>query len=465
MVLCRKFLTQLKKTPSTSEASANLHSSLTQYINEIVGLLLMLSCVWTFFSFSEFAIEFSIARLSLGLLCVLVGYSLRKSSNASLLPISILSVLAFAYLNFEASMVSEFQVSIVAQASFLFAFVSLSSPFSRKQLFIFLGASLLSAFAIWFLADSFAYEKFMDSGVFLILLSFVIGTLASEFSRNERLLAHSAEVAKTKALADLESLSEKVKEIEEESKTIEQRDNRVLRVAVHDINNRIASLKNLSKLFELKFSKMQEESLIKYNEKLDEIANELSVFADNLVTPVKSKDFPEIKVHPDYLELRPMIEYLVDELRFKASHKNVGLNLIQTNKELHLYVDKTYLKVVLRNLINYAIKFSQNNNQVIVSSSVRFGKVYIEVMDKSRGIEKETLERMFSFLPDKIEDKMEDTTKGIGLSVAKYLTEKMGGRIDFESSVELGLHFSVVFDAVTLPPELADKKKADLNFN
>ncbi len=223
------------------------------------------------------------------------------------------------------------------------------------------------------------------------------------------------------------------------------------RVALHDINNRIASLHNLHKLFAIKFEKMQDENLQKYNEKLEEIATELKVFADNMMTPAPNKHYPEIRIQKEEVEIKPFLERTVEDARPKAHPKNVRLNLIQTNKEVYVSVDATYLKVILRNLLNYAIKFSQTNNEVIISTSLRNALVYVEIMDKSRGVEKEMLDRMFNFLPDDIEASMEESTQGIGLSVAKYLAEAMGGVVEYESSVELGLHFSLIFDIAGTP--------------
>ncbi|MGB0165531.1 MAG: sensor histidine kinase [Luteibaculum sp.] len=320
--------------------------------------------------------------------------------------------------------------------------------------------------------------RFVVTGLTLVFLGFTMEIEQSQpyFSAQIWILSSTILApllfhrAKTKGNSDpaelikeLESSRIKLREQEEQIATLklerkneDYQENRLLRVAVHDINNRVASLMNLNRLFEIKFKKMHEEGLLKYNEKLEEIANELKVFADNLVAPIHNPEHPQISLNKDFIEIKPLLESIVDELRPKAASKSISLNLIQTNKDLHLQADKTYLKVILRNLMNYAIKFSQINNQIIVSTSMRFNKVYIEVMDKARGIEKESLDRMFSFLPDNIEDKMEDTTKGIGLSVAKFLTERMEGQVFYESSVELGLHFSVVFDAVSLPPGILE---------
>ncbi|TXC85375.1 sensor histidine kinase [Luteibaculum oceani] len=389
---------------------------------------------------------------------VIAGWLLVKS-NYKLLGLSspVLYLFISGILAYQAFQVNVNEQSmILAQLVFLSVFLSVFWVWGKL---INLAGVVAVGFALVFFAEGsaeFIQIHFYQNGIWFWVIP-VIAAILVPFVNRERLLILENQINQIDQQAkEIENLEEELKRIKEEIKEAEHKENRVLRVAVHDINNRIASLQNLSKLFEIKFNKMHEESLITYNKKLNEIASELKVFTDNLMSPVKSKDLPEIKLNSDYIELKPLLENLIEDLRLKASHKNISLNLIQTNKDLHLHVDRTYLKVILRNLINYAIKFSQNNNQVIISSSVRFGKIYVEIMDKSRGIEKDTLKRMFNFLPDKIEDKLEDTTKGIGLSVAKFLAEKMGGRVDYESSIELGLHFSLVFDAVTLPPGIVD---------
>lgn len=437
---------------------------LNQAFYQIMGVLVMASALSCYLLYPNFSIDFAIGRFSLGLIIFLASFFAKGIKNGPWL--GAFSIVAFSFLlNVEASFINPYQAIIIGQI-ILFNFLILGlRPLGGRPYQLALLGWILAQILPWVFADVYMFESYVQGALAPQLAATLAFTVVNRIINQVRSAQCLLIGKREKAEQDLVSANEELDKLKNDLKSSGNRDNRVLRVAVHDINNRIASLKNLSKLFDMKFSKMHEESLTKYNQKLEEIASELEVFTGNLLSPVKSKEFPEIKVQPNFVELKPLVDNLVEDLRFKASHKNVGLNLIQTNKDLHLYVDKTYLKVVLRNLINYAIKFSQNNNQVIISSSVRFGKVFIEVMDKSRGIEKETLERMFSFLPDNIEDKMEDTTKGIGLSVARYLTEKMGGRIDFESSVELGLHFSLVFDAVTLPPESLPKDENRQNYS
>ncbi|MCL2099321.1 MAG: ATP-binding protein [Oscillospiraceae bacterium] len=138
---------------------------------------------------------------------------------------------------------------------------------------------------------------------------------------------------------------------------------------------------------------------------------------------------------------------------------------INENIPSKLYGDEIRLKQILNNLLSNAIKytekgyvkfsinqFPQENDMVLMRFSVE---------DTGQGIKKEDLDRLFteySRFNTKTNRKIEGT--GIGLNIAKNLTELMGGVITAKSEYGKGSTFSVeikqkIIDYTLIGPETA----------
>ncbi len=202
---------------------------------------------------------------------------------------------------------------------------------------------------------------------------------------------------------------------------------------------------------QLKYGKEDNSALVKHLEKLNEIVKEIKVFTSNVLTPTTSraeKNKTDIRLNLDYVQLQPVLNGILADLEQEADRKNVIIHQVSPKEDVYVHADEVYLTTAFRNLIRYALKFSQDDNQIIVSTNIKFGKVYVEIMDRTRGVTQSTLDMLFNKLPESYSEAENESkeTQGIGLSVSKYLVEQMKGRIDYESSIELGLQFTIIFD-------------------
>ena len=107
-----------------------------------------------------------------------------------------------------------------------------------------------------------------------------------------------------------------------------------------------------------------------------------------------------------------------------------------TGDDVSVLVDPQRFIQVLSNLLSNAIKFSRDNGHVNIRTSISSNWVRIEVQDYGIGISKlfeSSIFQKFSQEDAKAARKYAGT--GLGLSLAKNMTEKMHGKIGF-SSVE-----------------------------
>jgi signal transduction histidine kinase len=111
-----------------------------------------------------------------------------------------------------------------------------------------------------------------------------------------------------------------------------------------------------------------------------------------------------------------------------------------------LRADKKRLCQILLNLISNAIKFTPENGKVRVSASCCGDGLVMAVADTGIGMAPDevpkALER-FGQIDSRLARKYEGT--GLGLPLAKRLTELHGGVLRIESQINAGTMVSVVF--------------------
>ncbi|MBQ2802044.1 MAG: HAMP domain-containing protein [Lachnospiraceae bacterium] len=101
------------------------------------------------------------------------------------------------------------------------------------------------------------------------------------------------------------------------------------------------------------------------------------------------------------------------------------------------------MKQLMINLVDNAIKYTEGGN-ITVKCSSDGNFLYLSVQDTGKGIEKESLERIFErfYRVDKSRSSKTGGT-GLGLSIVKHIVEMYNGDIEVESEVFVGTKFLV----------------------
>ncbi|TFZ03309.1 ATP-binding protein [Ramlibacter rhizophilus] len=101
---------------------------------------------------------------------------------------------------------------------------------------------------------------------------------------------------------------------------------------------------------------------------------------------------------------------------------------------LLLRADAQRLQQVLANLVSNAIKFAPDGSQVELRARTDEGGVWLGVSDHGQGVPAHFRPRVFErFAQADARTTRAQGGSGLGLSIARQMTEQMGGRIGFES--------------------------------
>ena len=106
------------------------------------------------------------------------------------------------------------------------------------------------------------------------------------------------------------------------------------------------------------------------------------------------------------------------------------------------------LRLVVNNLVGNAVKYNRDGGDVTVTAAVTDGWVELAIADSGLGIAPESLDRIFTeFFREKRAETREIEGNGLGLAIVKRLVERVGGRLQVQSTQGEGSTFSVLLPA------------------
>ena len=140
-----------------------------------------------------------------------------------------------------------------------------------------------------------------------------------------------------------------------------------------------------------------------------------------------------LKYEISNFDIADLASKILDDFQIIAKKKGITLSFIGSGP-LTVSADAGKTKQIITNLTDNAIKYTEAGS-VTLSTEKRLGAIRGTVKDTGMGIPAEEVKTLFSkFTRARDASKVNPTGTGLGLYVAKQLTEGMGGKIWTESS-------------------------------
>jgi two-component system phosphate regulon sensor histidine kinase PhoR len=138
-----------------------------------------------------------------------------------------------------------------------------------------------------------------------------------------------------------------------------------------------------------------------------------------------------------------IIRTAVQVCHIKADAKQVQIE-VSCPDEIRTAVDPPLLEQAVVNLLDNAIKYSEEGKAVQVEALQWKDEIRIAVRDQGCGIEKKHLSRLFErfYRVDKARSRQLGGT-GLGLAIAKHIVQAHAGRLTVESTPGRGSVFSI----------------------
>ncbi len=135
--------------------------------------------------------------------------------------------------------------------------------------------------------------------------------------------------------------------------------------------------------------------------------------------------------------------------RAVALRKNITLEIL-IKDEVVVVADLNMFQLVIRNLVNNAIKFTPTGGTVTISVDKKSDCCLIRIKDNGIGIKKQDQEQLFNLTALSTFGTNNEKGVGLGLLLCKDFTELQGGKISYEDNDEVGSTFVVTFNLYKL---------------
>ena len=146
----------------------------------------------------------------------------------------------------------------------------------------------------------------------------------------------------------------------------------------------------------------------------------------------------------------------------EIAHKDMLEKKVELVLELHatagyVWADPVRVQQVFWNVLNNAVKFSNEGGRIAIQSSNEGSKFALEISDTGIGIEPEQQERIFeAFEQAELSITRHFGGLGLGLTISKKLLDLHGGTIEVRSrGKNLGATFRVTLDTVSAPTSVS----------
>jgi two-component system phosphate regulon sensor histidine kinase PhoR len=141
--------------------------------------------------------------------------------------------------------------------------------------------------------------------------------------------------------------------------------------------------------------------------------------------------------------IQDVFQSAVQICRPKADEKKIAINLI-CEESLSAQVDPTLLEQAVVNLLDNAIKYSEQQSTIRLKADDTHSEIVISVADQGRGIAKKHLPRLFErfYRVDKARSRNLGGT-GLGLAIVKHIAQAHGGRVSVDSAIGKGSTFTI----------------------
>lgn len=159
-----------------------------------------------------------------------------------------------------------------------------------------------------------------------------------------------------------------------------------------------------------------------------------------------------------HLKSRDLCRYLLtvaEPFKSAATHKNINFIVLMPPNPLMIQLDPDHFDKIIANLLSNAFKFTPENGTVTLKLRAGKNEAIISVIDTGPGIEPKYLPYLFDRFYQ-IEKSEKQPGSGIGLSLAKELTEQHGSTIDVDSKINKGSIFTI---RIPLKADLSGEKR------
>ena len=141
-------------------------------------------------------------------------------------------------------------------------------------------------------------------------------------------------------------------------------------------------------------------------------------------------------------DIQEVIKNTAASFEGACTAKHVSIQLLLLPDVPKVYADKRKIQQVLYNLVDNAVKFSENESSVIIEVTQKNDKIFVSVKDSGIGIPRKELNKIWErFYKSDLSRGKDKKGTGLGLSIVKEIISAHDEHINVISTEGVGTEF------------------------
>jgi len=217
--------------------------------------------------------------------------------------------------------------------------------------------------------------------------------------------------------------------------------NNLIQVLAHDLRSPLGNIFNGSQIMQA------QEELSPDGKKLLgfilESSEKMQVLIDKILD-VNAIETGKHNIKRESFEIAEIVQKIYQQNESKALEKDINITT-EIESDLKVTADKVYTGQVIENLVTNAIKYSPLKSQIQISTKGENKMVRISVSDQGPGLTAEDQKKLFKkYQQLSAKPTRNENTVGLGLSIVKLFTERMGGEVRYNTTIGKGTTFHIL---------------------
>lgn len=215
--------------------------------------------------------------------------------------------------------------------------------------------------------------------------------------------------------------------------------NSILNIFSHDMVSPMNSLLSLLSLSDRHL--IEKDELDVHVTSIKRTTTNNVLLLQNLVKWSKSQ-LDGFKPNPEPIDLNALVEDTINLMQPAAAEKNITIEN-QSTQNYRCLADLEMTKLIIRNTLSNALKFSHPDGKIIVTSRREEGNVLLAIKDHGVGMTQEEAERLFTMTVQSTPGTANERGTGIGLYITREFVSLNKGHIKIESTKGSGSTITV----------------------
>lgn len=222
-----------------------------------------------------------------------------------------------------------------------------------------------------------------------------------------------------------------------EQKRLELMQRKFIESISHDIRTPFTGLYSLSSFMESQEKDLEKKECL---EIISKCSKRLMDYLEKIIDTTRSSD--NLYLYETTFNIKEELYAFVEMCKAQILLKNIDVKI--NCPDIEILQDRFKFEQIILNVISNAVKFTENGF-VNINSYLTDDEVLISVEDSGVGIPEEHIGLIFDKFYRVIPSELESDYKGcgLGLHIAKTLTESIGGKISVISEVNKGSTFLI----------------------